>query len=283
MYDVEEFSKKIKSLRVAYHLSLAEMANLLSMKSKSPLYAWEKGKAFPNLESLLGLNQYFGITLDWLVDVSLSCYTNGSLRKSEECLFQYLSKDCKADEILAMKSQTGILQLIQKLSDNQYLDLKRLEIDEFGYFIFEYDSRDIWYSLAARANIVFLLQIVPVEDLCWAICYLANDKKKRGILKRTQQYFANLGYDVDKDYKGPGKKALERAFDLIELLKPEKQDIDNFRVIPKQPIYDVEKIYQGTVNIDLCKQKKKLDELQRELEKINAAIAELTGKSADED
>ncbi|WP_293988563.1 helix-turn-helix domain-containing protein [uncultured Megasphaera sp.] len=283
MYDVEEFSKKIKSLRVAYHLSLAEMANLLSMKSKSPLYAWEKGKAFPNLESLLGLNQYFGITLDWLVDVSLSCYTNGSLRKSEECLFQYLSKDCKADEILAMKSQTGILQLIQKLSDNQYLDLKRLEIDEFGYFIFEYDSRDIWYSLAARANIVFLLQIVPVEDLCWAICYLANDKKKRGILKRTQQYLANLGYDVDKDYKGPGKKALERAFDLIELLKPEKQDIDNFRVIPKQPIYDVEKIYQGTVNIDLCKQKKKLDELQRELEKINAAIAELTGKSADED
>ena len=283
MYDVEEFSKKIKSLRVAYHLSLAEMANLLSMKSKSPLYAWEKGKAFPNLESLLGLNQYFGITLDWLVDVSLSCYTNGSLRKSEECLFQYLSKDCKADEILAMKNQTGILQLIQKLSDNQYLDLKRLEIDEFGYFVFEYDSRDIWYSLAARANIVFLLQIVPVEDLCWAICYLANDKKKRGILKRTQQYLANLGYDVDKDYKGPGKKALERAFDLIELLKPEKQDIDNFRVIPKQPIYDVEKIYQGTVNIDLCKQKKKLDELQRELEKINAAIAELTGKSADED
>ena len=283
MYDVEEFSKKIKSLRVAYHLSLAEMANLLSMKSKSPLYAWEKGKAFPNLESLLGLNQYFGITLDWLVDVSLSCYTNGSLRKSEECLFQYLSKDCKADEILAMKNQTGILQLIQKLSDNQYLDLKRLEIDEFGYFVFEYDSRDIWYSLAARANIVFLLQIVPVEDLCWAICYLANDKKKRGILKRTQQYLANLGYDVDKDYKGPGKKALERAFDLIELLKPEKQDIDNFRVIPKQPIYDVEKIYQGTVNIDLCKQKKKLDELQRELEKINAASAELTGKSADED
>lgn len=283
MYDVEAFSKKIKSLRVAYHLSLAEMANLLSMKSKSPLYAWEKGKAFPNLESLLGLNQYFGITLDWLVDVSLSCYTNGSLRKSEECLFQYLSKDCKADEILAMKSQTGILQLIQKLSDNQYLDLKRLEIDEFGYFIFEYDSRDIWYSLAARANIVFLLQVVPVEDLCWAICYLANDKKKRGILKRTQQYLANLGYDVDKDYKGPGKKALERAFDLIELLKPEKQDIDNFRVIPKQPIYDVEKIYQGTVNIDLCKQKKKLDELQRELKKINAEIAELTGESADED
>ena len=283
MYDVEAFSKKIKSLRVAYHLSLAEMANLLSMKSKSPLYAWEKGKAFPNLESLLGLNQYFGITLDWLVDVSLSCYTNGSLRKSEECLFQYLSKDCKADEILAMKNQTGILQLIQKLSDNQYLDLKRLEIDEFGYFVFEYDSRDIWYSLAARANIVFLLQIVPVEDLCWAICYLANDKKKRGILKRTQQYLANLGYDVDKDYKGPGKKALERAFDLIELLKPEKQDIDNVRVIPKQPIYDVEKIYQGAVNFDLCKQKKKLDELQRELEKINEEIAELTRESADED
>ena len=283
MYDVEAFSKKIKSLRVAYHLSLAEMANLLSMKSKSPLYAWEKGKAFPNLESLLGLNQYFGITLDWLVDVSLSCYTNGSLRKSEECLFQYLSKDCKADEILAMKNQTGILQLIQKLSDNQYLDLKRLEIDEFGYFVFEYDSRDIWYSLAARANIVFLLQIVPVEDLCWAICYLANDKKKRGILKRTQQYLANLGYDVYKDYKGPGKKALERAFDLIELLKPEKQDIDNFRVIPKQPIYDVEKIYQGAVNFDLCKQKKKLDELQRELEKINEEIAELTRESADED
>ena len=283
MYDVEAFSKKIKSLRVAYHLSLAEMANLLSMKSKSPLYAWEKGKAFPNLESLLGLNQYFGITLDWLVDVSLSCYTNGSLRTSEECLFQYLSKDCKADEILAMKNQTGILQLIQKLSDNQYLDLKRLEIDEFGYFVFEYDSRDIWYSLAARANIVFLLQIVPVEDLCWAICYLANDKKKRGILKRTQQYLANLGYDVDKDYKGPGKKALERAFDLIELLKPEKQDIDNFRVIPKQPIYDVEKIYQGAVNFDLCKQKKKLDELQRELEKINEEIAELTRESADED
>ena len=283
MYDVEAFSKKIKSLRVAYHLSLAEMANLLSMKSKSPLYAWEKGKAFPNLESLLGLNQYFGITLDWLVDVSLSYYTNGSLRKSEECLFQYLSKDCKADEILAMKNQTGILQLIQKLSDNQYLDLKRLEIDEFGYFVFEYDSRDIWYSLAARANIVFLLQIVPVEDLCWAICYLANDKKKRGILKRTQQYLANLGYDVDKDYKGPGKKALERAFDLIELLKPEKQDIDNFRVIPKQPIYDVEKIYQGAVNFDLCKQKKKLDELQRELEKINEEIAELTRESADED
>ena len=231
----------------------------------------------------MGLNQYFGITLDWLVDVSLSCYTNGSLRKSEECLFQYLSKDCKADEILAMKNQTGILQLIQKLSDNQYLDLKRLEIDEFGYFVFEYDSRDIWYSLAARANIVFLLQIVPVEDLCWAICYLANDKKKRGILKRTQQYLANLGYDVDKDYKGPGKKALERAFDLIELLKPEKQDIDNFRVIPKQPIYDVEKIYQGAVNFDLCKQKKKLDELQRELEKINEEIAELTRESADED
>ena len=63
----------------------------------------------------------------------------------------------------------------------------------------------------------------------------------------------------------------------------QKQNIDNFRVIPKQPIYDVEKIYQGAVNFDLCKQKKKLDELQRELEKINEEIAELTRESADED
>ena len=45
MYNIEEFSKKIKSVRIAYHLSLAEMTNLLAMKSRGPLYAWEEGKA----------------------------------------------------------------------------------------------------------------------------------------------------------------------------------------------------------------------------------------------
>ena len=241
------FAMRIKALRLAYHLSLAEMANLLSMKSKSPLYAWEEGKALPNLESLLGLNQYFGITLDWLVNISSRAYDAASIRKCESVLFEQLCRDCKASEILERKRQTGILQLLQSISDARYLDLHQLDIDEYGYYNFDYEPRKIWYSLAARANIVFLLRIVPIEDLGWAICYLDNGEKKRGVKKKTQQYLAKFGYDLNDDYKGPGKKSMKRAINLVELLKPEKRNPNNFKIVPKQPIYDVENQRRGII------------------------------------
>ena len=282
MYNIEEFSKKIKSVRIAYHLSLAEMTNLLAMKSRGPLYAWEEGKALPNLESLLGLNQYFGITLDWLVDISSRAYDAASVGKCEKVLFEQLCKNCKASEILAMKKQTGILQILQSISDARYLDLNQLDIDECGYYYFDYEPRENWSLLSARANIVFLLRSVPIEDLGWAICYLDNDEKKRGVLKKTQQYLAKFGYDLNDDYKGPGKKAMERAINLVRLLRPEKRDPNDFGIIPKKPIYDVEKTYQGYMDSDIKKQRKKLDALHKELERINKEIAELTQESIDE-
>lgn len=239
------FATRIKALRLAYHLSLAEMADLLGMKSRGPLFAWEEGKALPNLKSLFGLNQYFGITLNWLVGISSHVYSDESVRKSENVLFEQLCKGCKANEISERKKQTGILQLLQSLSEARYLDLHQLDIDEYGYYDFDYEPRKIWYSLTARANIVFLLQIIPIEDLGWAICYLDNGEKKRGVKRKTQQYLAKFGYDLNADYKGPDKKSMERAINLVELLKPEKRNQNNFKIVPKPPIYDVETNRKG--------------------------------------
>lgn len=53
---------------------------------------------------------------------------------------------------------------------------------------------------------MFLLRIVPIEDLGWAICYLDNDEKKRGVLKKTQQYLAKFGYDLMMTIKAQVKK-----------------------------------------------------------------------------
>lgn len=78
-----EFQEQLYLLRKKQGLSQEELANIIGV-SRQAVQKWESGAARPDLDNLMTLAQYFGISLDELVgngqkysDVSTSKATNG--------------------------------------------------------------------------------------------------------------------------------------------------------------------------------------------------------------
>ena len=91
-----------------------------------------------------------------------------------------------------------------------------------------------------RANLLVLLHLVPLEDVYWAGYYILNGKKKRGVLAYTKnRLLSMMGGPRADAYKEPGKKAQERAVNLVELLRLPRKSKEE-RALIKVPIYDVE-------------------------------------------
>lgn len=222
---VNLFSSKIKILRTIYGLSLAELSEMLFIKSTS-LYAWENQTSSPSLENIIALANLFGISLDWLVGRSQMIYTTESIVAGEVSL----SKQFKQGSVVGKDMSTAYLQEIQQLSSGRYVDI----MTNFESWL---ESRNISYSKSVRANLLVLFHFVTLWDFYWAEEYLQNDKKKRGVLVKAKARIASIVPTQAENYKEPGKKAKERAVNLVKLLQPLSANSS------LSPIYDVEAAY----------------------------------------
>ncbi len=82
------FSDKFKMLRKFYRLSGRELADLLNYKSSANIAFFEKYpmKNKPTFQLLVGLNQLFGISSDWILGLGKEPYTEESINQAEIAL-----------------------------------------------------------------------------------------------------------------------------------------------------------------------------------------------------
>lgn len=60
------FSVRIKELRKASHLTQEDLGKIIGV-SKYAILLYEKGKNCPEMKGLVGLADYFGVSIDYLV------------------------------------------------------------------------------------------------------------------------------------------------------------------------------------------------------------------------
>ena len=76
---MSDIGKRIKELREAHHLSQAELAKLCG-SNQATVAKTETGKTAPSLKLLMGLAEYFDISMDYLC-----CRTDQPQGKLYEC------------------------------------------------------------------------------------------------------------------------------------------------------------------------------------------------------
>ena len=62
---MSDFSERIKELRKEKGLSQEGVGNIIGVK-KYAVYSYEKGRAYPEMKSLIALAEYFDVSMDYL-------------------------------------------------------------------------------------------------------------------------------------------------------------------------------------------------------------------------
>ncbi len=150
------FPMKLKTLRIAYELSFFEMADLLGLKNRSIPYAWENNTNFPLLDNLVNISACFGVSIDWLIGLSNEPYIETTVRESEIYCEQVMK------DINKQITDYGYLSMWNDLISQQFPQYVKLE------------TRQQYYSLAVRANISVLMQLVKLPSMYWQLYYHKN-------------------------------------------------------------------------------------------------------------
>ena len=129
------FSERFKNIRQAHHLGIRDVSALLNVKSSGNITSWEQQKLIPSLDMLNNIISNFAVSADWLLGYSDELYNKKVISTIEK---ELLSKTIELNGIN--------IPIIRKVSwiPDEYWD---------------YELRDKTYSLAVRANIIFLLHI----------------------------------------------------------------------------------------------------------------------------
>ncbi len=62
-----KFAERLKELRLDRHLSQAQLAQKLGKNiSSSAIGLWELNKRVPNLDAVILISQFFGVSIDYL-------------------------------------------------------------------------------------------------------------------------------------------------------------------------------------------------------------------------
>lgn len=207
MFNNEIFANRIKSLRICHDLSVSQLAELLSLKSKGSISAFESQRGFPSYETLVYIADLFAVSLDWLTGRSDTPYVHEILLKQES----HILKIGDHPSIINYPELGYFYRAIWEINKNpKYSDPQ---------------TRD-YFPLAVRANILFSLtvlnyaskklyldkynsQMTPLEQI---ISDLLNSKNKTskqfGILCYTcldtlttymnERHFSNPIFDISK-------------------------------------------------------------------------------------
>lgn len=73
------FATRLTTLRNAYDVSMNELTSFLFLKNISSVAAYESSKSYPSYEVLLQIALFYGVSVDWLVGISNTPYTDESI------------------------------------------------------------------------------------------------------------------------------------------------------------------------------------------------------------
>lgn len=181
------FAKRIKNIRTSHNLSMSGLAMIINVKSSSNISDWEKGTLFPSLELSLKICRLFGISLDWLLGLSDEPYTDTILTNLESNILP--------KEIIVNGSS---IRLFNPTS--------------FPYKYMDLYARRETYSMAVRANIIYLLNL-EMSFLSYAYLHNAAFPPK---IECRLDYFSALKDEIIFQKK----QKLHRQYtdDLLKLL-----------------------------------------------------------------
>ncbi|MBV6640906.1 MAG: LexA family transcriptional regulator [Cyclobacteriaceae bacterium] len=175
----------LKFLREKSGYSIQEMARVLSIKNRSTYYAWERGDANPNLESIMKIAKTFDVSLEELLKKDLSVK-----RKVK----QSLSDSLYEIEIVPRKAAAGYSVYFD---DPEWSDqhIKKMSIPfkppigEVRAFPIEGDSMEPTVSDGSYVVAVKLLDLNEVKD---GNNYIVVTKDDGILFKRFFKKDANL-------------------------------------------------------------------------------------------
>ena len=127
-----KFSLNLRTLRQSHYLSLSEMAMIINLKSKGSLSTLENAKNPPSFETLINIAEVFAVTIDWLVGRSSQPYNEEIILNLE-------------NQIMDIKVNSGTV--FKKILPPLYANI---------------EQRTIFFSVAERANLIFLLQYMKI-------------------------------------------------------------------------------------------------------------------------
>lgn len=132
-------------LRLAHDLSIASIADLLSLRSTGSVSPFESGRGIPSADILIDTADLFGVSVDWL-----------SGRKNSQEPYQ--------NDILLGLEQEHLNRLFYdiKHKDERHRDYGTWYVMNNAIYTDE-TKRIAAYSLAVRANIVFLFHYLKNE------------------------------------------------------------------------------------------------------------------------
>lgn len=215
------FPIRLKAVRQAYGLSLAEIASILDVNARSTLFDWENNKKFPSVENLDSISTVFGISFDWLLGHSNILYTEDSVKFSEK----------------AVDDEIRYISLTEYPNPSEAFSWNMLLWENFREY-FEWESRKEYYSLPVRANIAVLMRMIKLPSFYWAM-YARDGYKKKGIIAKVKEL---LHIPEEIVLKSPSPKELDRSDNLGKLLQLDT--VHNERVKKEIPVYDVEAAYK---------------------------------------
>lgn len=65
--DVKATGKRIKELREAHHLKVAEVAEFMGFESDQAVYKWQRGDSLPTVDNLFALSRLFNTPVDEII------------------------------------------------------------------------------------------------------------------------------------------------------------------------------------------------------------------------
>lgn len=67
MIDAKKTGARIKALRKARNLSVAEVARYMGFDTGQAVYKWQRGECLPTVDNLYALSRLFGTTMDEII------------------------------------------------------------------------------------------------------------------------------------------------------------------------------------------------------------------------
>ena len=101
---------KIKLIRYNHNLSQEELSKILEI-NRNYLSRIETNKSLPNTDVLIKLGNYFGISIDNLLDINLESYNDESKEEKIKKIDRYCSK-------LSSKNLDFLLSLLSVMEKN---------------------------------------------------------------------------------------------------------------------------------------------------------------------
>ena len=138
---------RLKIVRQAYGLLGKDVAKIIETIYRN-YQNYESGKVQPSANKLAALTLYTGVSLDWLLGMTKTPYYKELIKNIENNLWNY---DENNNPIILLDVYNPILDKTEKIQIYPYAKLSIL--NDYA----DIAKREKSYSLAARANIIFLI------------------------------------------------------------------------------------------------------------------------------